>query len=661
MKKPIHQRIIQTGSWVLLGVVGMGGVFGMINDALTLVSFRLACLITAIILIGYIILRLLFHYRKIRWVDDKGRPLSIVKFSDKLEFGMIGAVMLLFAGPFYHWYQEYLVAKNAPPEEPPAVAFAHTRPDQFNILILPFDLECQTKDGQGDVGKVLQKRLNELDRADSIHINTYYLTDSIDFRNFTHANAVSLMNYHRADLILYGSYSSRQCESGQTDKICFNYQTDYRKWQWAMMRAQTEYKMQDIAGLEDLRRGAGQENIDYVIYKVAAISELRKCNYQRAIDLFKKISQYEDKPDILFQLAHGYFFTHKDNEAARCLQRVLVLNPDDLHAIEHLGNTYLHLGMLDSAQKYLEKVVHKDARFATAMRSLGSVYAAMKDTVKANECYMKVVNNLIVAEPTPRNLTLLGITYYNLRNKNSALNCFERTLLDDPGNYLAQYHAGIIYIQRKDSLKARLAFQQAVRIEPTNEQAWYELGLSYGANRSDSARYCLQKAIAIYPAYFDAWVVLGTSYVVEGKPGQAAGCFEKALTLSPSSSPVLLIAARTYRQLKKFREAIRYLERLLKNDPKDGEAWNEMGVMYAELENYSKALTCYKRSMPLLPENAAIYYNLASASASRGESGNALRYLQHAVSLRPELKKMLPADRAFDSVRKRKEFEAMTQ
>ena len=103
--------------------------------------------------------------------------------------------------------------------------------------------------------------LNDLD---TLNLITHYFNDSLNFENFNEKQADSLMKYHHANQIIYGYYSLRQCEAGDSDKICFNYLTDADRWNLGKKQFKTDYVMIDMAGIDALRNGVGQEDIEYV-------------------------------------------------------------------------------------------------------------------------------------------------------------------------------------------------------------------------------------------------------------------------------------------------------------------------------------------------------------------------------------------------------------
>lgn len=94
----------------------------------------------------------------------------------------------------------------------------------------------------------------------------------------------------------------------------------------------------------------------------------------------------------------------------------------------------------------------------------------------------------------------LGNCYADLDQLEKALECYERSLDDDPENHVTWVNKGV---------------------------AFRKLGLM------DDAEACYQKALSLEPDYAELHSSLGTLYLARDDAEQAIPCFQKALELNP--------------------------------------------------------------------------------------------------------------------------------
>ena len=180
----------------------------------TEIATPLALTIAGLTAVTYLVLFLLNRYGEKSAGTEDPQTVKTAKPGKKVNSWFLGIFLFFLTGPLYNY------ATTAAPHK--IKLNFNPRSGNFRVLILPFDREC-TYDGiTADIGKIIQKRLQDLKSKDTLGIETHYLTDStLDFKDFTRKDAYELLQATHADLILYGSYSPRQCEGGISDKICF--------------------------------------------------------------------------------------------------------------------------------------------------------------------------------------------------------------------------------------------------------------------------------------------------------------------------------------------------------------------------------------------------------------------------------------------------------
>jgi predicted Zn-dependent protease len=103
--------------------------------------------------------------------------------------------------------------------------------------------------------------------------------------------------------------------------------------------------------------------------------------------------------------------------------------------------------------------------------------------------------------------------------------------------------------------EARKAFEEELRIDPTNANAAYEIGeIHRRAGDLEPAREFFERALTHYPEFEDALVGLGRTLLALDRPAQAVPHLQAATKRNPGSEVGYYQLARAYRALGRTRE-----------------------------------------------------------------------------------------------------------
>jgi len=99
------------------------------------------------------------------------------------------------------------------------------------------------------------------------------------------------------------------------------------------------------------------------------------------------------------------------------------------------------------------------------------------------------------------------------------------------------------------------AFEEELRIDPTNANAAYEIAeIHRKAAELDKARGLFERALAHYSQFEDALVGLGRTLIALGQPAEAVPRLEAATTLNPDNEVAYYQLAQAYRALGRATE-----------------------------------------------------------------------------------------------------------
>lgn len=155
-----------------------------------------------------------------------------------------------------------------------------------------------------------------------------------------------------------------------------------------------------------------------------------------------------------------------------------------------------------------------------------------------------------------------------------------------------------------------LALQKAIRQNPGNAMAHYNLGMAYlHLGRNLEALETLQKAANLAPELAPAHAGGGVACSRLGKNLQALSAFRRALLLNPEDALSHLNLGITYRRLGRHHRGRQAIIEAIRLQPDSPEAHYELGLANLSLYNRASALEEYKI---LLKLNQKLAYKLFS-------------------------------------------------
>jgi tetratricopeptide (TPR) repeat protein len=159
--------------------------------------------------------------------------------------------------------------------------------------------------------------------------------------------------------------------------------------------------------------------------------------------------------------------------------------------------------------------------------------------------------------------------------------------------------------------KAIEAFKRALRVNPNNLRALYELAKLYDKKTEyDKAIKTIKRAIKLKPKTRAAWNNLGTLYSKKTEFDKALIAYNSALKINSNYKDAWRNLGLVYIQKNQYNEAIKALKRAVKIDPRFKYAWNNLGIAYVKNNEHNKAIEAFKRAIDLDPNYQDALMNL---------------------------------------------------
>ena len=186
-------------------------------------------------------------------------------------------------------------------------------------------------------------------------------------------------------------------------------------------------------------------------------------------------------------------------------------------------------------------------------------------------------------------------------------------------NYIA---AANTYKQMGEPTSALLYYKEAMKLDPTNSDIYYNLGLTYfELNSEQSAKANLIKAINLDSDNTKAKNLL-------------AFVNQKIITKAINE-------AYSYYEKKEYVKAFETLEKELKNYPQNSQLYYYRGLIYQAMNRNSAAISDFQKATEYDPSNYMSYYQLGKTYEKIGEERDALVAYEKFLSTEPDEKELV--------------------
>ena len=185
---------------------------------------------------------------------------------------------------------------------------------------------------------------------------------------------------------------------------------------------------------------------------------------------------------------------------------------------------------------------------------------------------------------------LEGIRLHTKKNYSKAETLYNKVLLNEPTNYEAIRHLGILYQDLEQYEKAYNYFLQALKVNPKGFQALSNLATIHMENKNyDLAHKCLSQSFKINSTYVPTINNLAGYYHKINDPKNAIYYSQLSINIQPNNPIALDQYAKALIINNRPEEAINILENLNKNYPDNDNFKHNLSTAYREMGEFEKA------------------------------------------------------------------------
>ena len=410
---------------------------------------------------------------------------------------------------------------------------------------------------------------------------------------------------------------------------------------------------------EELLQSAIRRQSDFTAARID-LAKLLLADKQEAAALEQFEAVIAREPAQVFALGNAGLIFARRSDYAKAIERLSAahsLDPNSIPLALALAEAEIRAGRLDDADSVISELETtgrmtsdharilasiclqsgQPAKGAALVKASPELAARYRDATvqKAQEDFQRNQYQAVVAElelvrslgPQDFNFhRLLGAAYYELDNPQKASDELQSALRLDPKNEQVYFNLGMLYLKFHTTELASLVFEHGLKELPNSPLLWMGMGLTqHLAEQTDKAAVALRKATELDPAFIDAYIVLGDVLESDNKLEEALPIFQTAMQKQPELYIGYFYYGKILLKMNDGRldQAIEALRRAVQLRSEFAEGHYELGQALEHAGRNEQAIVEYEASVERDPNLAASQYRLALLYRKRGDAARA--------------------------------------
>ena len=238
-----------------------------------------------------------------------------------------------------------------------------------------------------------------------------------------------------------------------------------------------------------------------------------------------------------------------------------------------------------------------------------------------------------------RNLHTYGVAFFQHGFLKEAERAFQEVIAANPSDADAFYNLGTLYLRRNSPVEARRNLEQALKLRPNYPEAWNNLGmLAAQEGNNEEAIRSFQQSLALRPSFGTALLNLGNVYRRQGDFARAEEILKRAYDSEPANAEVDYSLGMLYARKNDPALAEQYLKSALKLRTGYPDALNNLAVLLIQQQRYAEAEANLNACIQAAPGFDQAYLNLARMYVVLNEKAKARTTLEALLEKQPQHK-----------------------
>jgi tetratricopeptide (TPR) repeat protein len=283
--------------------------------------------------------------------------------------------------------------------------------------------------------------------------------------------------------------------------------------------------------------------------------------------------------DAVMKLADILIGAGQPRAAAQILDLAVTASPKNAGALLLLGKAEIYEKDFAHARAHLRRAAILQPESAEVWYLQGQLETEQGNTPAALRLLKKAS---LLAPASTEILGRLALTAIKVQRARDAVEAAEKLLALKPDDPDGLYLLGAASLQGGDLDKAQASLERFTALRPKDSRGCLALGLTLAAQKDqiEPARQQLRHCLEIDPANEEARYQLGLSYRAQGDLSQATKLLEEVVGASPNYAAALRDLGAVYLQSGDEIKARDILERAVTIDPSDPETHFQLSRLY---------------------------------------------------------------------------------
>jgi cellulose synthase operon protein C len=400
------------------------------------------------------------------------------------------------------------------------------------------------------------------------------------------------------------------------------------------------------AAMQEMQQAIAADPNRSEFYLLLALLQLRSNLPDQAETNFKKATEVDPKA-MNAQLALGGFYQSRKRqpEAEQQFKHAIDVDPKNPAPRAALVRLLMQEGKKVETEAFLRQTKKDLSDNREGYRMLGDFYFATGDLDKATAEYtslygdhpkdLQVKKNYIqllilknrLDEATKLDNQILKANAHDVdalvykgqvqlrkNDANGAIDALQSALRDDPDNAVAHYQLGTAFAQQHNDGRAESEWREAVRIRPDLSDAQRSLAaLELRRGDVDAVRQTAQQIITAEPYSPDGFLLKGIAEIARQHYSDAQQDAQQAMQRAPQSPAPYIQMGNIQLVQKHYSEAEKFYQQALDKDPSSADGLSGVMNTYFAQKQFDKAIAAANAQIAKSPNNSNFYDLLGTA------------------------------------------------
>jgi tetratricopeptide (TPR) repeat protein len=243
-----------------------------------------------------------------------------------------------------------------------------------------------------------------------------------------------------------------------------------------------------------------------------------------------------------------------------------------------------------------------------------------------------------LAEDQEEIFILIALEYQNMKKSAEAVKYFRKALKINPNNDFALYEIAWSYDEAGQTAEAIRFFEEFIDVYPYSLTAWQNLGLArIRSGEFEEAIQAFDYALAIEDDFVPAIVYKAYSLAGLLRYDEAIEVYKSSFEIQEPDAETLYLIGECFEKMQNMAQAERYFRKAVAKDPDFSRAWIGLGVVAEHYERPLEGIHCIKKALDVEDKNPEYWYFLAGFQDEAGLGEEADLSYRQSLMLEPNL------------------------